>query len=367
MFSSLLYIILSKSSLATFSFILKSTFHLVAVHLHIHTNKDNYTLTSDTLGTTIKGTVTNDAGLTGRCSINVKHDTDPPSCSINTSGNKGWNDWYTSNVSASINSPSAHISSKVITNNNSSNYTLTSDTNGTTISGRVTNEAGISGTCSTWVKKDTTRPSCSWSGESTSWTNSNRRVNVSCSDYGSGCNTGTKTWTYSSGTVKTASLSNDIYDNAGNKTTCSKAASVYVDKEGPETPSISNASSLLKMNPVTIECKNNECDIIYKRSAASLIAYAPPVSMATPISMNFDWTSSDSGSGIARYDIYAWGVGSKTGSCYVGQKCDFTVFEKPHFKITAVDNVGNTSQTLTFHLKCATYAFHIRTGELACY
>ena len=335
--------------------------------MHIHTNKDNYTLTSDTLGTTIKGTVTNDAGLTGRCSINVKHDTDPPSCSINTSGNKGWNDWYTSNVSASINSPSAHISSKVITNNNSSNYTLTSDTNGTTISGRVTNEAGISGTCSTWVKKDTTRPSCSWSGESTSWTNSNRSVNVSCSDYGSGCNTGTKTWTYSSGTVKTASLSNDIYDNAGNKTTCSKAASVYVDKEGPGTPSISNASSLLKMNPVTIECKNNECDIIYKRSAASLIAYAPPVSMATPISMDFDWTSSDSGSGVARYDIYAWGAGSKTGVCYAGQKCDFSVFEKPHFKITAVDNVGNTSQTLTFHLKCATYSFHIRTGELACY
>lgn len=65
--------------------------------MHIHTNKDNYTLTSDTLGTTIKGTVTNDAGLTVRCSINVKHDTEASSCSINTSGNKGWNDWYTSN------------------------------------------------------------------------------------------------------------------------------------------------------------------------------------------------------------------------------------------------------------------------------
>ena len=164
-----------------------------------------------------------------------------------------------------------------------------------------------------------------------------------------------------------ANLSNDIYDNAGNKTTCSKSANIYVDKEGPTTPSISNASSLLKMNPVTIDCNNNECDVIYKRSAASLIAYAPPVSYATPITMDVTWGSTDGGSGIARYDIYAWGIGNKTGTCYPGQKCDFSAFEKPHLKVTAIDNVGNVSQTLTIHLKCATYAFHIRTGELACY
>ena len=213
-----------------------------------NTNKDNYTLTSDTLGTTIKGTVTNDAGLTGNCSISVKRDTEAPSCNVNASGTKGWNNWYTSNVSMSlsatdatsgvmkyglnangtsynnsnnqnltwdtdgityygivmdnagnqrdcsssvkrlatapscsitasgnkgwsdwytsditntISSTSPHVSSKKITNNNSERYVINWDNDGTTVSGEVVNEAGLKGSCSTWTKRLAQTPSCS--------------------------------------------------------------------------------------------------------------------------------------------------------------------------------------------------------------
>ena len=213
-----------------------------------NTNRDNYTLTSDTKGTTIKGTVTNEAGLTGNCSISVKKDTEAPSCNVNASGTKGWNNWYTSNVSMSlsatdatsgvmkyglnangtsynnsnnqnltwdtdgityygivmdnagnqrdcsssvkrlatapscsitasgnkgwsdwytsditntINSTSPHVSSKKITNNNSERYVINWDNDGTTVSGEVVNEAGLKGSCSTWTKRLAQTPSCS--------------------------------------------------------------------------------------------------------------------------------------------------------------------------------------------------------------
>ena len=213
-----------------------------------NTNRENYTLTSDTKGTTIKGIVTNDAGLTGDCSISVKRDTEAPSCnvnasgtmgqnnwyisnvavsfassdetsgvaryglnanstsynnnnrqdltwdtdgityygivmdnagnqrdcskvvkrlatapscSINASGNKGWSDWYTSDVTNTISSNSPHVSSKRITNNNSDRYVINWDNDGTTVSGEVVNEAGLKGSCSNWTKRLAQTPSCS--------------------------------------------------------------------------------------------------------------------------------------------------------------------------------------------------------------
>ena len=333
-------------------------------------NSSNYRINWDTNGATITGEVVNAAGLKGSCSRFVKRLTQTPSCSVNVSGTKGWNDWYTSNVYASINSPSAHISSKVITNNNFSNYTLTSDTNGTTISGRVTNEAGISGTCSSWVKKDTTRPSCSWSGESTSWTNSNRSVNVSCSDYGSGCNTGTKTWTYSSGTVKTASLSNDIYDNAGNKTTCSKAASVYVDKEGPSSIYVDSAEginfSLDFKSKVKIENKSdNKVNIIFSGMPTNAI-----LSGVTPVVLaNISVKGNDTnGSGVSYYEVTGKGIGTKKYTCAGGDNsCEFTGIEKNDFYVTAIDNVGNRSKEYQFSIRCAVYVIGFKPGSVKCW
>ena len=136
--------------------------------MHIHTNKDNYTLTSDTLGTTIKGTVTNDAGLTGNCSISVKRDTEAPSCNVNASGTKGWNNWYTSNVSMSLSATDATsgvmkygLNANGTSYNNSNNQNLTWDTDGITYYGIVMDNAGNQRDCSSSVKRLATAPSCS--------------------------------------------------------------------------------------------------------------------------------------------------------------------------------------------------------------
>ncbi|MBQ2909184.1 MAG: type II secretion system protein [Bacilli bacterium] len=88
------------------------------------------------------------------------------------------------------------------------------------------------------VYVDKTAPSCTNSGDSTSWTNGNRTIYWGCSDgtNQSGCNT-----SYSGGstpftsTTKTASIAAyTIKDNVGNSTTCdARTANVYVDKTAP--------------------------------------------------------------------------------------------------------------------------------------
>ena len=88
---------------------------------------------------------------------------------------------------------------------------------------------------STYIRIDKTKPTCSWSGESTTWTKSNRTIKVKGTDSESGINEKykEKSWNYTSGTTKTASLSYTIKDNAGNTKICSKTANIYVDKDAP--------------------------------------------------------------------------------------------------------------------------------------
>jgi len=94
---------------------------------------------------------------------------------------------------------------------------------------------------------DTTSPTCTWDGESTSWRQSGT-ITAICEDIdGSGCTTSTlsKSWTYTSGTetIKTASLSYTIEDKAGNTEECSNlSVNVYVDRTAP-TCTFSNEST----------------------------------------------------------------------------------------------------------------------------
>ena len=114
--------------------------------------------------------------------------------------------------------------------------TYTSNTNGIVIKvkdkvGNITTYPVVAIT-----KIDKIKPTCSWNGESTSWTNQNRTISVSCNDLGgSNCNATTlnKSWLFNTGTTKTTNLSYEIKDNAGNVTVCSKTANVFVDKTPP--------------------------------------------------------------------------------------------------------------------------------------
>ena len=77
---------------------------------------------------------------------------------------------------------------------------------------------------------DKVAPTCSYSGESTTWSKDDRTITLSCIDEESGCvqqNDISKT--YSSNT-KTEKWEYTIQDMAGNKTVCDKEVDVYVDK-----------------------------------------------------------------------------------------------------------------------------------------
>lgn len=67
---------------------------------------------------------------------------------------------------------------------------------------------------------DITAPTCTNSGDSTSWTSGSRTIYRGCSDGQSGCSTATASTTYSS-TTRTATIAAyTIHDNAGNATSC---------------------------------------------------------------------------------------------------------------------------------------------------
>ena len=116
-----------------------------------------------------------------------------------------------------------------------------------TIRLRAVDKAGnISEETSAVIKIDKTKPTCTNSGDSTTWTSGNRTITWGCSDTLSGCKTGytggSQTYTTSTKTATIASYT--IKDNAGNETTCpQRTADVYVDKTAPTKPTIANSSN----------------------------------------------------------------------------------------------------------------------------
>ena len=375
----------------------------------------------------VNWTIKDNIGNTTACSTNLKVnvDTTPPTCEIKViSGGTGTNQncilepttkevclgfwifkschdetvyektcyeeptgWYNTNVQLKMftNDNLSGVSEYGISTsttpiyNNLDEVTVTDDTNsnGRTYYGYVKDKAGNTNTCQINIKKDSVAPSCSWSGENTTWTTNKQTIKATCQDYASGCSTTTPgtSWSYSSGTVRTSQLSYEVRDKAGNSTTCSKNASVYLDKEGPSLPEIVNADSFFGINPIEIKCNDagDDCNIVFKRSWVSFIPPYPYLDTASPIVYSANWYSYDAGSGVYKYELYAWGLGEKSGVCYAGQECKFSTFEKPNFKVTAVDNLGNRSKTLTYHFKCKLYGtlqpflVPIEIGEVSCF
>jgi hypothetical protein len=109
--------------------------------------------------------------------------------------------------------------------------------------GHIKDNAGLQSTCDTITfKQDATKPTCKYTGESTSWTASNRKITWSCEDNLSGCNTSffnSGSHEYSTSTKQATISSYNIKDLAGNQKTCNeKTVNVYVDKDNPECDGI---------------------------------------------------------------------------------------------------------------------------------
>ncbi len=95
----------------------------------------------------------------------------------------------------------------------------------------VTDKAGNVCHQQVTVKRDETKPTCSYTGESTSWTGGDRTISLSCQDNLSECvKTNIATQHYNS-TLSTAPFGTyQIEDKAGNSNTCDRNVNVYIDK-----------------------------------------------------------------------------------------------------------------------------------------
>ncbi len=129
------------------------------------------TQTADTKSVTYYGYVRDAAGNTSKCSKTFKKDSTAPSCSLTRSGTVGNNSWYRSNVKVSFSSKSdstSGVSNYGIGTSTSASYnsknsaTQTADTSGITYYGYVKDAAGNTNRCSTNFKKDSTKPTLSY-------------------------------------------------------------------------------------------------------------------------------------------------------------------------------------------------------------
>ena len=210
-------------------------------------NTDGNSLIIEDDGTTkVSGIVHDNVGNTNTCTVTIKKDSKKPSCNIivrrTTDLIEGNNQWYKSNVSLSVegsvegNSEISSIQSTGISTSNSKNYTtktLTITRDGSvTVYGFVKSTSGLEGTCSKVIKKDSIPPTCSYFGESTTWTKNNRKITTQCNDSTSGCVT-SSFYNIFNKTTEKGSVSHTISDKAGNTTQCSKTSDVYVDKTKP--------------------------------------------------------------------------------------------------------------------------------------
>ena len=183
------------------------------------------------------------------------------------------------------------------------------------------------------VYVDKTAPTCTNSGDSTSWTSGNRTINYGCSDSHSGCHAsysgGSTTYSWTQGQATIAGYT--IYDNVWNSTWCpERTANVYVDKTAPNAPSV----ALVKGD--WVELPNNTWQ-----------PYAFYTSGSTNSSSPYPSTT-DTGSGVGKYQISPdnstwydwnyWDTTSYSNKLYRNYPDGIT-----YRYVRAVDKVGNVS------------------------
>ena len=117
---------------------------------------DKQKIDYDTEGIEVIGTVVDNVGNTGTCTVTVKVDKTVPTCELEASGTMGENQWYTSDVNIYFKSQNDVMSG--IASSSLSQESITQDTTGVTIIGKVFDKAGNSNTCSLVVKKDSNQP-----------------------------------------------------------------------------------------------------------------------------------------------------------------------------------------------------------------
>lgn len=234
------------------------------------------------------GRVYDQAGNYAECSkIKVKIDKTTPTCTIKLSGTKGNDDYYKSDVTATITGQDSKgqvnsngLTYSLNTNKNSQSYGSSTKAVYNTNSqeevkyyGYIKDIAGNVGHCeSKTFKIDKSGPVCpprnKLKGENTSWTNKQVKITVPCSAP-SGCKNANYTATLtnkkpSNGTIETATATVKMQDNAGNTVDCKyDSINIYQDNEAPTCVQWIGNNDWTKNNvTVKLKCKDkgSQCE-----------------------------------------------------------------------------------------------------------
>ena len=193
-----------------------------------------------------KITISDKVGNTRDCDVNAYVDKTPPTCGNISGASTTW-----TNRDRNISVACSDSQSGCTNNSFSNNFTSTQQTGNITIKDNVGNTA----VCPVNVYIDKNKPTCgAVSGDSTTWTKSDRNITVACNDTGgSGCNAVSKNF---NSTTKTANIT--LKDGAGNSVSC--AVNAYVDKTAPSCGTVSGDSTSWTKNDrkVKIGCSDSE-------------------------------------------------------------------------------------------------------------
>ena len=299
---------------------------------------------SQTTGTeNLSYTIKDNVGNEIRCSknANIYVDTTKPTCSWSGESTT----WTESQRTIKVIGTDSH--SGIDTNQQGTTWTYPSTTSTAALSYIIKDKAGNEMDCSKTanIYVDTTKPTCSWSGESTTWTKNKRTITVTGSDSHSGMNASykSKSWAYAS-TTKTGTLSYIIRDNVGNETTCTKTANIYVDT----TPPVCGSCGMRNGAVVNSGCGSTYYQKI--SDAHSGINVSSGEARHCYVKENGDWAASSWGRVCHNGDI----SGQDWGGCSSGSKtCKITTSEIAHglnspyatvaFQYYIKDKAGNTT------------------------
>ena len=228
---------------------------------------DSITHKEDTASVKYIGYVEDEAKNFATCEITFKKDATAPTCT-----NSGDSTSWTKN-DRTISYGCNDTLSACDTSYSGGSRTFNTTTKTSTIAAyTIKDKAGNQATCQARdanVYVDKTVPSCTNSGDSTTWTSGDRTIYFGCSDSDSGCDTsysgGNKKFTTTTQTSSIAAYT--IKDKAGNSTTCvARTANVYVDKTAPTCTNSGDSTTWTK-NDRTIyygcSDSNSGCDTSY--------------------------------------------------------------------------------------------------------
>lgn len=193
---------------------------------------------------TIKVTATNTYGLTASKTKSTTYkDVEAPICGTITGASTTWTNQNRKITVQCSDGNGSGCTRKEFTKTFKSNIKVGTIT--------IEDEAGNKNNCEVNAYVDKTKPTCSFTGENSSWRNNTVTIKANCADNLSGCSSASKekVWEFITGTHKTETLSYLIKDEAGNETSCSKDANIYLDTEPPSSPSAGDIGPVSGSNP----------------------------------------------------------------------------------------------------------------------